>query len=82
MGTVILAVILVPWLIAMWAMITMIVAALNDRNQLSLGSFLSGSFVLADYNRKRFRTFVVCILIDIGLVILVNVLWLSGWLTL
>ncbi len=36
---------LVPWLVAMWAMIMMLVVALNDRERLSLGWIFFGSFL-------------------------------------
>jgi hypothetical protein len=82
MDMVIFAIFLVPWLIAMWAMLTMIVAALNDREQLSFWWLFGGSFAFADYNRKHFRIFAICILVDVGFAALVNALWLMGWLKL
>jgi hypothetical protein len=82
MDMIILAIVLVPWLIAMWAMLTMVIAALTDRKQLSFWWFFGGSFVLADYNRKHFRIFMTCVLVDVGFVALVNALWLMGWLKL
>jgi hypothetical protein len=82
MDIAIFAIACVPWLIAMWAMVTMIIAALNDRKQLGFGRFFTGGFLLADYNRKYFRIFAMCILVDVGFVALVNALWLTGWLRL
>jgi hypothetical protein len=59
--TVILAIALVPWFIAAWAMLMMVIASLNEQKQLSFWWFFGGSFLLADYNRKRFRTFAITI---------------------
>jgi hypothetical protein len=39
-----------------------------------------GSFVLAEYNRKYFRTFALSVLVLVGFVALINALFLMGWL--
>jgi hypothetical protein len=79
MDTIIFIIALVPWVVAMWAMFMMIVTAFKNE-QFQFGWFFGGSFVLADYNRKYFRTFAVAVLIDVGFVASVNALFLVGWL--
>lgn len=76
-STVVAAVFLV-WLVAAWAMLMMIVTGLKDREQRSLGWFLGGSFLLANYNRKYFRIFAACVAAAITVVIVINVLLLTG----
>jgi hypothetical protein len=80
--TVILAIALVPWSIAAWAMLTMVNASLIDQRQPSFWWLFGGSFLLADYNRKYFRTFAICVLAGIGFVAVVIVLAQMGWLKL
>jgi hypothetical protein len=72
-----LALVVGAWLVAMWAMLVMVLAALKDP-KLSLGWFLSGSLVLEDYNRKYFRIFVCAVLIAVGLVAILNLLLVTG----
>jgi hypothetical protein len=78
MKSVLLAIGAVAWLVAAWAMVMMIVAGRKDREQLSLGWFFGGSFVLANYNRKYLRIFAACIFSLVALVIAFNVLLFTG----
>ncbi len=74
----VIAAVFVTWLVAAWAMLRMVIAALKDRERRSLGWLLGGSFILASYNRKHLRIFAACVLAAVGLVILLNVLFLTG----
>jgi hypothetical protein len=76
--TVILALLFVPWLVAAWAMVMMLVTALKDREDFTLGWLLGGSFVLERYNRKYLWIFGAAVAVDVGIGILVNVLYLTG----
>ena len=66
------------WLVAAWAMLTMVVAGLNDRDRRSLGWFLGGSFVMASYNRKYLRIFAACIGVGVALWAVFMSLFLTG----
>lgn len=46
------AAVLVPWLICAWAMVMMLVTALKDRDDFTLGWLVGGSFIFEKYNRK------------------------------
>jgi hypothetical protein len=76
--TVILALLFVPWLVAAWAMVMMLVTALKDREDFTLGWLFGGSFVLERYNRKYLWIFGAAVAVDVGIGILVNVLYLTG----
>ena len=72
-----MALVVGAWLVAMWAMLMMALAALKDP-KLGLGWFLSGSLLLADYNRKYFRIFACAVLIAVALVAILNLLLVTG----
>jgi hypothetical protein len=78
MESTVIAVVFVVWLVAAWAMLMMVVAALKDREQRSFGWFLGGSFLLANYNRKHFRIFAASVAVGIAVAVVFNVLLLTG----
>ncbi len=74
MGAVFIAMTLVLWLIAMWAMVMMLTTTLKNRDQFRLGWLLVGTFVLEPYNRKYFWTFAGALAVWAAIVILYIVL--------
>jgi hypothetical protein len=78
MDTVILALLFVPWLVAAWALVMMLVTALKDREDFTLGWLFGGSFVFRKYNRKYLWIFGAAVAVDVGVAILYNILFLTG----
>jgi hypothetical protein len=70
---------LAAWLVAMWALLRMVLAAFMDPERRSLLWLLSPSMPLANYNRNNLRLFAACILFLVAMVILLNVLALTGY---
>jgi len=81
METVIFLIALVPWTVAMWAMVMMIISALK-RERFTFDRYFGGGIATADYNRHYLWIFVGCILADIIVVATVSGLFLVGWLKL
>jgi hypothetical protein len=71
-----LAVVLLAWLIGMWTILRMILAAWNA-GQRWFG-LISPSIVSADYNHKNFRRFACCVAVAVAGVFALNVLWWTG----
>lgn len=78
MDTKILFLVIVPWLIAGWAM-AMMIASFLKQEPFTFGRFFGGGFATANYNRKYFRIFAICVLVDVGIVALINALYFTGW---
>jgi hypothetical protein len=57
---------LVGWLIAMWAMAMMLIAALRNEVQFSLGSLFVGEYFLKPYNRKYLFVFAAVVAIGVA----------------
>jgi hypothetical protein len=72
------AAIFLVWSVAAWAMLKMVMAALRDREHLSPGWFLGGSFLLTSYNRRNFQLFAASVAVGIALVAAFIVLSLTG----
>jgi hypothetical protein len=51
-------------------------------NALTGDGSLAALFTQASYNRKYFRIFAIAVLVAVGFVVLVNALFLIGWLKL
>jgi hypothetical protein len=76
---ILLVLIFIPWLIGMGAMVMSIVTAvLNERERFSFERLFVGSYLLERYNRKYFLVFVCVAAFMIGVVIITNVLLLTG----
>ena len=76
---VLLALIGIPWLIGMWAMVMHIVtAALNERRDFSAGRLFVGSYLFERYNRKYLLVFLCVVAFMVSVAIVTNVLWLNG----
>ena len=66
-------------LIGMWAMVMHIVtAALNERQNFSIGRFFAGSYFFERYNRKYLLVFCSIVAFQVAVVIIVNIRWLKG----
>lgn len=80
MSTVIvLTLVLVPWLICMWALVmTIVTAAFNERERFSLERLFSGLYMFELYNRKYLWAFMSALAFAMGVVIVVNVLFFTG----
>jgi hypothetical protein len=78
MESITIAAVFLVWLAAAWSMLMMVITALQDREHRSLGWFLGGSFVLANYNRKYLRIFAACIAVGIAGAIAFNLLTFTG----
>jgi hypothetical protein len=59
-------------------MVMMLVTVLKDREDFTLGWLFGGSFIFERYNRKYLWIFVAAFAVDAGIVIVVNVLFLTG----
>jgi hypothetical protein len=79
MGMIPIAIALAAWLVAAWAMVRMVFAALMDPERRSLWSLISPSMPLASYNRKNFRLFAVSMGFAMVAVIIFIVLGLMGY---
>jgi hypothetical protein len=73
-----LALVLAAWLVAMYTMLRMVLAAFMDPEK-SIWWLLSPSMPLASYNRKNLRLFATCIFFMVAVVILFNVLFVTGY---
>jgi hypothetical protein len=78
-GTAVLVLALAAWLVAMGALLRMVFAAFMDPERRSLLWLLSLSMPLASYDRNNLRIFAACILFMVAMVILLNVLALTGY---
>jgi hypothetical protein len=76
---ILLVLIVVPWLIGMWAMVMHIVAAIvNERGNFSFGRLFVGSYLFERYNRKYFVVFLCVVAFVVSVGIITNVLLLTG----
>jgi hypothetical protein len=82
MASIIIAAIFLVWLVAAWAMIMMVIAALKDRERRHLGWFLGGSFLMTSYNRRYLWIFATCVGVGTAVVAAFNALLLTRHITL
>jgi hypothetical protein len=77
-GTALFALALAAWLVGAFAHLRMLLAAFMDPEKTILWLF-SPSMLLASYNRSNLRLFAASVFFGIAIVILLNVLALTGY---